>query len=168
MINDHPAMAATAVRGCAYKPPPGLEPAALVRTASDLIRVYGPRVSGEIQRLRINIDRRVFVVVDTRGGYVQCGPQSSPPAIYCEAQSAESWPVLARILTPDRVARLHAVGFADPGRAPNYWKIYRVPQHSDHAIAEELLMVLYDVYGYDGSPNLEFATEKRSDQPKRR
>jgi hypothetical protein len=110
--------------------------------------------------LRVNIDRRVFVVLDTGGGYVQCGPQSSPRAIYCEAQSAESWPVLARILTPDRVARLHAAGFADPGRAPNYWKIYPADDFTDAAIADELMTILFDVYGYNGSPKLSFKTEK--------
>ena len=97
MINDHPDMATTAVYGCAYKPPPDLE--AHVRTKAELIAIYGPRASGEIQRLRINMERRIFVVLDTSGGYIQCAPQTAPPAIYCEAQSAESWPVLARILT---------------------------------------------------------------------
>jgi hypothetical protein len=160
MINDSPAMAATAVRGCAYKPSPDHEPVSLARTAADLITIYGARVSGEIQRLKVNIDRRVFVVLDTGGGYVQCGPQPLPQAIYCEAQSAESWPVLARILTPDRVARLHAAGFADPGRGPNYWKTYPAGAFSDTAIADELLTILHDVYGYSGSPKLEFKSEK--------
>jgi len=89
MINDHPDMAATAVCGCAYKPPPDRE--AHVRTKAELIAIYGPRAAGEIQRLRINIERRIFVVLDTGGGYIQCAPQTAPPAIYCEAQSAESW-----------------------------------------------------------------------------
>lgn len=160
MISDDPAMAATAVYGCAYRPEPDRESAALVRAATDLIKVYGARVSGEIQRLRVNVDRRIYVVLDTGGGYVQCAPQSAPPAIYCEAQSAESWPVLARILTPDRVARLHATGFADPGRAPNYWKSYPIAELSDAAIADELLTLLYEVYGYNGVPKLRFATEK--------
>lgn len=156
MINDAPAMAATAVYGCAYKP----EPSSLVQTNVDLINIYGARVAGEIRRLRINIERRVFVVVDTGGGYVQCGPQTAPPAIYCEAQSAESWPVLSRILTPDRVARLHAAGFAEPGRAPNYWKAYSLNDYNETAIANELTTLLFDVYGYNGSPKLEFKTEK--------
>jgi hypothetical protein len=162
MINDSPAMARTAVRGCAYRPAPGDEPAPLVHAAADLINIYGTRVLGEIQRLRVNIDRRTFVyiVLDTGGGYVQCGPQPAPPAIYCEAQSAESWPVLARILTPDRLARLRAAGFSEPGRAPNYWKAYPVDRFSDAAIANELLTILYDVYGYNGSPKLEFKSEK--------
>ena len=94
------------------------------------------------------------------GGYAQCAPETAPPAIYCESQSAESWPVLARILTSDRVARLHATGFADPGRSPNYWKFYPVGEFSDAAIANELLTILYEVYGYDGTPKLKFLSEK--------
>lgn len=159
MINDSPAMAKTAVYGCAYQRLPD-EPPPLVRTKADLINIYGARLAGEIQRLRVNIDRRIFFVANTGGGYVQCGPQTSPRAIYCEAQSAESWSVLARILTPDRVVRLHAAGFADPGRAPNYSKTYPVDSVSDAAIADELLTILYDVYGYTGVPKLEFNSEK--------
>lgn len=160
MFNDSPAMAETALRGCVYRPAPDHGPPSLVRAAADLINIYGARVSGEIQRLKVNIDRRIFLVLDTGGGYIQCGPQSSPRAIYCEAQSADSWPVLARILTPDRVARLRAVGFADPGRAPNHWKVYPVDDFSDAAISDELLTILHDVYGYNGSPKLQFKTEK--------
>jgi hypothetical protein len=158
MINDSAEMAATAVHGCFYRP--GLDQSTTAaRTAGDLITIYAARVSGEIQRLRVNSGRQIFFVLDTGGGYIQCGP-SSARAIYCEAQSADSWPVLARILTPDRIARLRAAGFADPGRAPNYWKIFQVGDSSDVAIASELLTLLHDVYGYDGSPKLEFATEK--------
>ena len=108
----------------------------------------------------MNLERRIFVVIETGGGYVQCAPETAPPAIYCEAQSAESWPVLSRILTADRVARLHAAGFADPGRAPNYWKIYPVAEFGDADIANELLTLLHEVYGYDGLPKLKFLTEK--------
>jgi hypothetical protein len=160
MINDSPAMSATAVYGCAYRPKAPLSPIVSAQSKADLLNLYGARIIGEIQRLRVNIDRRIFIVFETGGGYVQCAPQSSPRAIYCEAQSAESWPVLARILTPDRVARLRAAGFADPGRAPNYWKTYPTDTFSDTAIADELATVLFDVYGYNGSPSLKFVSEK--------
>lgn len=102
----------------------------------------------------------MFFAIETGAGYVQCGTQSSPPAIYCEAQSADSWPVLSRILTPDRVARLHAAGFSDPGLAPNYGKEYPIEVTTDAAIAEELITVLYDAYAYDGAPPLRFVTEE--------
>jgi hypothetical protein len=160
MINDSPRMAAGAVRGCSYKPARGEEPVRIATAAADLIETYGSRVTGEIQRLRINVEERIFVVFDTGGGYVQCAPQTRPDAIYCEAQTAESWPVLARILTPERVARLSAAGFVEPGRAPNYWKVYSMEKFSAAAIAKEVLTILYDVYGYNGSPALRFATEK--------
>jgi hypothetical protein len=158
MINDAPSMAATAIHACAYTA--AAEPQSSARSATDLINIYGTRVTGEIQRLRVNIDRRIFVVLDTGAGYVQCQPQTSPQAIYCEAQSADSWPVLAGVLTAEPVARLHAAGFADPGRAPNYWKTYPVDEFDDKAITCELLTILHDVYGYTGSPKLKGATEK--------
>jgi hypothetical protein len=156
MINDPPAMAKTAIYACAYTPAPSPS----INSAADLINVYGGRITGEIQRLRVNIERNVFVVFETDIGFVQCAPQTTPGAIYCEAQSADSWPALTSVLTPERVARLHTAGFADPGRAPNYWKNYPLDQFDDAAIAHELLTILYDVYGYKGSPQLKVATEK--------
>jgi hypothetical protein len=102
----------------------------------------------------------MFFAIDTGAGYVQCGSGSSPPAIYCEAQSADSWPVLSRILTPDRVARLHTAGFSDPGVAPNYWKEYPLADTTDAAIAEELITILYDACAYNGVPPLQFVTEE--------
>ena len=56
-------------------------------------------------------------------------------------------------------ARLHAAGFADPGRGPNYWKVYQIDQPDDVAIAREILTILYDVYGYNGQPALKVKTE---------
>ncbi len=64
------------------------------------------------------------------------------------------------MLTPDRIARLHAAGYADPGRGPNYWKTYAINQFDDAAIARELLTVLHDVYGYTGLPQLKVKTEE--------
>lgn len=160
MINDAPAMAATAVYACAYHPPPDTGPSLPAATAAELITQYGARVTGEIQRLRVNIDRRVFVAFDAGIGYVQCRPQAMPAAIYCEAQSAESWAALAAVLTPERIARLHAAGFAEPGHAPNYWKLYPLDQNDDARIAREVLTVLHDVYGYTGRPKLRIKTEE--------
>ena len=162
LINDAPAMATTALRDCAYRPATDADPTSPLGRA-DVIKTYRTRVSGEIQRLRVNIDRPEFLyfVLDTGGGYIQCGTEP-PRAVYCEAQSAESWPGLSRVLTAQRVARLHAAGYADPGRAPNYWKSYPLDGLSDAAIAEELLTLLHEVYGYDGMPRLVFKTEKKS------
>jgi hypothetical protein len=162
VINDAPAMSATAIHACAYIAALDLASQAATRSTTDLINIYGARATGEIQRLRVNIDRQVFVAFDTEVGYVQCQPKTSPPAIYCEAQSADSWPALASVLTLERVARLHAIGFADPGRAPNYSKVYPLDAFDDTAIAHEALSVLHDVYGYNGAPKLAVATEKGS------
>jgi hypothetical protein len=163
MISNYPAMAATAVRGCAYSPTPDLASSAPIRTKTELVNIYRKRITREIQRLRVNLDRQVFVVVDTGGGYVQCQPNPWPPMFYCEVQSAESWPVLSRILTPDRVAMLHLAGYADPGRSPNYSRAYAADKYSDAALADEVLTILYDVYGYDGLPRLKFKTEEAED-----
>ncbi len=163
LINDARSMASQAVHACAYKPKIGqpehkLGPGA---TAADLINLYGPSVTAEILRLRVNKHRRVFAVFETELGYVQCQPQTEPDSFYCEAQSADSWPALAAVLTPERIARLHDVGFADPGRAPNYSKTYPADKIDDAALASEVLTLLHDVYGYYGASNLEVMTEEK-------
>jgi hypothetical protein len=162
MISDAPSMARYSIHACAYKPrddgPEHL--LAYGVTTADLIGVYGPRVTLEIQRLRINMQRRVFVIFDAGIGYVQCGPQARPDGFYCEAQSADSWPALASVLTPDRIARLHAAGYADPGRAPNFSKTYPADAYTDTAVAAEILTILHDVYGYYGATRLAIKTEE--------
>ena len=157
MINDAPAMKATSIHACAYTMPP---PSPTIRSANDLIDLDGARVTGEIQRLQVNFDRNVFLVLSASSGYLQCAPQASPPALYCEAVSAESWPIVASILTPDRLARLHAAGFADPGRSQNYSKTYPLDGLDAAAVARDLLTLLYDAYGYTGKPKLKITTEK--------
>jgi hypothetical protein len=160
IVNDAPSMAATAVHACAYRPASDLGPNLAANSADELIGFYAAKVTAEIQRLRVNARRRVFAVFEAGIGYVQCQPDISPPTIYCEAQSAESWQALASVITPDRVNRLHDLGFADPGRGPNYWKNYPTEQIDDAAIARELLTVLHDVYGYSGQPTLKVETEE--------
>lgn len=123
-------------------------------SAAELVAIYGRRVTAEVQRLRINAARHVYTVFNAGIGYVQCMPDAPSHTLYCEAQSAESWPALAAILTSERVARLHQAGYADPGRAPNFWKSYAFEQYSDATIAREILTLLYDVYGYSGAAEL--------------
>jgi hypothetical protein len=159
MINNAPSMAPTAVHACSYKPATDLGPSLPLGSGAQLFDFYGVRVSSEIQRLRVNTERNVFVIFEAGIGYIQCQPQRSPAAIYCEAQSAESWEALASVLTPERIDQLHAVGFADPGRSPNYWKNYPADKFDDAAIARELLAVLHDAYGYNGIPTLKVLTE---------
>lgn len=162
IINDAPAMAAFAVHACAYRPKSSDPKRKLGpdSTVADLIDLYGPRVTAEIRRLRVNMHRRVFVVFATGLGYVQCETQTDPDSFYCEAQSTDSWPALAAVLTPERIARLHAAGYADPGRGPNYSKTYPADKIDDAALATELLTLLYDAYGYYGASELEVKTEE--------
>ncbi len=163
LISDAPSMEEVSVHACAYVPdtdgsahalPPG-------STSSDLIKLYGPKLTTELRRLRVNMRRAdVYVIFDTGLGYLQCQPQTQPDGFYCEAQSAESWPALAAVLTPERIARLHAAGFADPGRAPNFSKTYPADKTDDAALASEILTLLHDVYGYYGASALEVKTEE--------
>ncbi len=157
-INAAPSMAGVVIHTCAYKAPPNLVPQPMARSAQDLIETYGARVTGEIGRLRVNSLEAIHVVFDTDVGYIQCAPDGGT-GIYCEAASAESWPVLAGVLTPVRVDHLHAAGFADPGHSPNFDKTYRLDAFDNAAIARQLLTILYDVYGYDGAKKLTIETE---------
>jgi hypothetical protein len=162
LINNARSMAANAVHACGYRPrEEGLErklgPGSSI---ADLIELYGAKVTAEITRLRINLHRRVFVVFDTGLGYVQCETAARPEGFYCEAQSADSWPALAAVLTPERIDRLHGAGFADPGRAPNFSKSYEADKIDDAALAREVLTVLHDVYGYYGASKLKVKTEE--------
>jgi hypothetical protein len=162
-INDSRALAQGAIHACDYKPPTTGELRFTSGDVNELAAAYGARVTGELQRLRVNSERQVYFVLDSGIGFVQCAPQDKPPSQYCEAQSADSWPALASVLTPERVARLHALGYAEPGRSPNYERIYALDKYDDAAIARELLTVLHDVYGYRGTPKLQVVTEKGAD-----
>jgi hypothetical protein len=157
IVNDAPSMRPTSVHTCSYKSTP--ETVQTAGSAAELIAIYAPMVTAEIQRLRINVARRVHVIFDAGIGYVQCTPETPSPLVYCEAQSAESWAALATVLTSERVSRLRSVGYADPGRAPNYWKSYPLDKYSDAAMASEILTILYDVYGYAGATKLKILTE---------
>ena len=162
IIIDARDMTRHAVHACAYKPKSD-EPKRKLgpnSTAAELIELYGPQVAAEIGRLRINTHRRAFVIFSGGLGYVQCHTQTDPDGFYCEAQSTDTWPALAAVLTPERIARLHAAGFAEPGRAPNYSKTYLVDKITDAALAAEVLTLLHDVYGYYGATKLEATTEE--------
>lgn len=157
IVNDARSMLATALLACSYTAEESPQRATSVH---ELIDIYGTRAAAEIQRLRVNAARHVYAVFNAGIGYVQCMPSASPPALYCEAQSAESWPALASVLTPERVSILHTAGYSDPGRAPNYSKSYSLDKFSDAAIAEEILSILYDAYGYTGATKLKITTEQ--------
>jgi hypothetical protein len=158
MINDAPTMQARSVHTCSYVSDPQTQQRAA--SASDLIGIYGPRVTGEIQRLRINGAKdRIFAAFNAGIGYIQCLPET-PQAMYCEAQSEESWPALSAILTPERRAVLHKAGYIDPGRSPNYSKTYPYSSYDDAGLAREILTLLFEVYGYSGATKLKIITEE--------
>jgi hypothetical protein len=164
MISDAPDMAGVTVHACAFTPPPLTPEAPLTSvpprsTADAVIAAYLDSTAREIHRLRGRSDKRRFTVFDTDRGYVQCEPQRDPAGLYCEAVSAESWPALSSMLTPDRVLHLHEAGFADPGRTQNYSKSYPAGGPDDRAVARELLIVLHDVYGFDATAKLSVETE---------
>jgi hypothetical protein len=164
-INDAKEMAPFAVYACAYTPPPPtlipLESLPRARnTTAEVIAHYQSNIMLEIERLRAASGHTwVFTVLQTDSGYVQCESTKSIRAIDCEALSAESEPNLVGALTPARVSPLRALGYAPPGLKQNYYREYEAFE-SDAAIANALLTILHDVYGYEGKTKLEVTTEK--------
>lgn len=173
MVNDAPAMRSVALTACDYNPRRTQTPApqpvqslaasaaasAPAATLNEDVEREAHRVFAEVQRLRINRHREVFTIFDTGAGYIQCRPDADRPTLDCEAQSAYNWPALARVLTPERIARLHAAGYQDPGRSPNYSRAYPADRSEDDHIADQILHVLQDVYGYSGTTRLTVSTE---------
>lgn len=160
-VSDSREVAASLVRTCSYEPQAGDGPPPPLRNKAEILDLYAAKVTGEIQRLRVNVLRgdSQSVMLDTDAGYILCFPDPAVGTISCEAQSAESCPVLSRILTPEREAILQAAGFAEPGRWQNYSRDYPLAEFTDAAIAEALLGVLCDAYGYNGLPELKVQTE---------
>lgn len=156
-VNDAPSMRDVVVSVCALPP----APAPTASDDRDAVALWGGRVTAEIQRLRINAAQRVYAIFDPGLGYVQCMPDGGTRTLYCEAQSPESWPALAAVLTPERKAKLDAGGWRPPGRSPNYWRTYPLEAAGDRATAEAILGVLRDVYGYSGKPALTITTERQ-------
>lgn len=159
MVNDDPAMQSTAVHDCFYVPTVDAQVSSAAATSDALFTRYGARITAEIQRLRVNTGRNLFVIFDAGIGFIQCQEDTAPPGIYCEAQSAYYWPPLSTVLTPDRIAELHTAGYADPGRTANYSRTYPSDAYSDEQIATQIINVLHDAYGYNGVAVLAISTE---------
>jgi hypothetical protein len=166
MINYAPTMRAGSIQACAYTPPPGPPPAQLAPKSAaapvqHVLHLYGERLAGDVRWMSLAKGAKHVrrLILDTGEGYVQCESNATPGELYCEAASADSLPDLAGRLTPDRVAYLHRIGFADPGYAPNYSKTYRAKTIDARTISVELLTLLHDVYAYDGSAALEMKTD---------
>lgn len=78
-IEDPPPFPSGAIRACAYAPPPESGPRPLTGATEELIDIFGARVSGEIGRLRVNLDRELYVAFDTGIGFVSAPPRTSRP-----------------------------------------------------------------------------------------
>jgi hypothetical protein len=99
------------------------------------------------------------------------GPDRLPALAQTSKQRVEAAITVIRVLegpagtnlsTPERIARLHAAGFADPGRALNYSKTYPADKIDDATLASDVLTLLHDVYGYYGGSKLEVKTEEEN------
>jgi hypothetical protein len=164
MIVDGPGARGETVHACAYTPAPDRVALFPARTAAgsvdDLVAGQGETVVAEIQRLLAARKPHAFAIFDIDAGYVQCRTDEAPGELQCEAASADSMPALANQLSEERVTRLHRAGYADPGPVPNYSKTYPANGLDARAIALELLGLLHDVYGYDGSVALAVTTDQ--------
>ncbi len=166
MVNDALEPGLVAIHSCAYAPGPespvkALAPKVAANAVGDVLERDGDTLAIQIARLQLGGRRRIFLILQTETGYVQCEHQDAPgsSSIYCEAASADSVPELSAILDDSHVALLRKAGFAEPGRTQNYSKTYLTGAMDAQTIARELLTVLHDVYGYDGHPELQVITE---------
>jgi hypothetical protein len=84
----------------------------------------------------------------------------------CEAVSEDAvGKPIARILTPERKAKLIAAGFTPPGRVMNCSRFYPDAEYNMPLLAEALLRILKEAYGYQGAPAMEVSTEAEDKRP---
>ena len=118
----------------------------------------------ELKRLESVTDSHV--IFDGGPAYVQCANDVEDKQLYCEAASADAVGApIERILTPDRIAKLREAGFSPPGKAMNYWRFYPQAEYTKAAVAQALLDVLKDAYGYYGAPKMNVETEQGHKRP---
>jgi hypothetical protein len=122
---------------------------------ADVVAAYLPAVTKEVARLRAARTPHIWITLDGAQGYVQCKPDLEDKAFYCEGQSAEANDAIAGLFTPGRIAILHMAGFEDPGRVENYSRLFPFRDFQNADLAKLLLVILRDVYGYDGSDLLQ-------------
>ena len=123
--------------------------------AARLIARDGARLGAAMTWLRGD-PRRGLYVFFTPDTYVECRPGPARGTIDCLAPCPDAWPWLEKVLTPQRIARLHAAGYADPG--VEYSKEYLAGEPAD-VIAAELIALLHDAYDYRGMPPLILTAE---------
>jgi hypothetical protein len=125
----------------------------------DTRSVYLIYMAEELKRLESV--KNSYVIFEAGPAYVQCMNDDEDRKIYCEAASADAVGApIERILTPDRIAKLYAAGFKPPGKTMNYARFYPQADYTKAAIAQALLDVLKDAYGYYGAPKMNLETEQ--------
>jgi hypothetical protein len=107
-----------------------------------------------------------YVIFEAAPAYVQCKHDADGKRMYCEAASADAvGKQVARILTPERQAKLIAAGFAPPGRVMNYSRFYPDAEYDMPLLAKALLRILKEAYGYQGAPAMNVRTEAGDKRP---
>lgn len=139
------------------------DPTAIMPQADgiDLEARYIPAMTAELTR--IAADPEAYAIFEAGPAYVQCMPDDEDRSMYCEAASGDAVgnPV-ERILTPERKAKLIAAGFEPPGKVMNYRRLYPRAQFDMKTLANALLDVLRDAYGYQGAPPMKVSIEDGS------
>ena len=126
---------------------------------------YLAPMTAELDRMR-KAGPHAFVIFEALPAYLQCKHDAEGKRMYCEAVSADAvGKPIARILTPERKAKLIAAGFAPPGRTMNYSRFYPDAEYSTALLAKVLLRVLRGAYGYQGSPAMNVQTETGGKRP---
>jgi hypothetical protein len=140
-------------------------PAPVAAPGIDVDARYLTPMAAELERLRA-AGPHAYVIFAAEPAYVQCKHDAEGKRMYCEAASADAvGKQVARILTPERQAKLIAAGFAPPGRVMNYSRFYSDAEYNTPLLAKALLRVLRQAYGYQGTPAMTVSTETGGKRP---
>ena len=98
----------------------------------------------------------IFRVAAKPPFYAQCLAGPGEPNVFCETVSAQSYPGIAKTLTPARQAALQALGFKPPGEdsSNHHQEIVLDRQERFKAVARLLLRAMHEGYGYRGKPSI--------------
>ncbi len=139
--------------------------AAVAAPGIDVDARYLTPMAAELDRLR-KAGPHAHVIFSAELAYVQCKHDAEGKRMYCEAASADAvGKQVARILTPERQAKLIAAGFAPPGRVMNYSRFYADAEYDTPLLAKALLRILREAYGYKGAPAITVRTEAGGERP---
>ena len=138
-------------------PPSKAPPASLAA----LDKRYAEAIAKQLDRLRNGAEKQdIWAIFTADIAYIQCQYDHDGRQMYCEAASVDAiGPELAPFLTPARQHLLVRAGYHEPGRVMNYWRYYRSDQYTPAKIANSMLAVFFQAYGYRGTPALTLVTE---------